>query len=296
MKKVTILLGAMLITSFLFQASGQARDISTILEEYNLLKNSPLSEMIAINQHFNAADKEVLLDYFSQQRTLADASPVSITTSRMPEFFNVLNVRGDDNYGTLDGAPPFDMINSILNPYPITCFADDFVEMDNYYALEFLNDMDGNPLSRTIVEINSLDGSFTTIGDIGPATGNATPTGLAFDFTTGTMYLTAANILYTVDLGTGMLTIVGQMGTTTSIWLVIDNAGLAYAADISDDNLYSVDLNTAATTVIGPLGIDISFAQEATIDPEDNTLYMAAYTGGGGGGVYTVDVTTGKRL
>lgn len=296
MKKITILLGAILISSFSYQASAQARDVSTLLTEYNALKNSPLSEMMAINQHFNDADKAVLLKYFSEQRAVNDQSPAASSNNRIPDFFNVLNVRGDDNYGTLDGDPPYTMITSIVNPYGITCFADDFARDGDYYALEFLNDVDGNPVSRTIVSINSEDGTFTTLGDIGPDTGNATPTGLAYDFTTNTMYLTAANILYTVDLTDGVLTEVGPMFTTTSIWLVIDNDGLAYAADISDDALYSVDLTTGEASLIGPLGLDISFAQDATIDPLDNTLYMAAYTGMGTGGIYTVNVASGEAM
>lgn len=290
MKKITFLLGAFLLTSFFYQASAQARDISTILNEYNALKNSPLSEMMVINQNFNEADRAVLLNYFADQRAKADFSNNIFTSESVPSEFYVLNVRGDDNFGTLDGAPPFDAINSIVNPYSITCFADDFARDGDYYALEYFEDVTS---SRTIVSIDPSDGAITTIGDYGAITGNAVPNGMAYDFTTETMYVTAANVLYTLDLGTGDLTAVGPMNTTTGIWLVIDNDGNGYVADISDDNFSSIDLSTGTTSVIGPLGVDISFAQEATIDPEDNTLYMAAYTGGGGGGIYTVDVATG---
>lgn len=293
MKKITTLFIAMLLSSFLFQATGQARDISTILFEYNSLKNNPLPEMMVINQNFNEADTAALLAYFSEQRAEQDRFD-TVNRALVPSEFYVLNVRGDDNYGTISGTAPFDEINSIVNPYGITCFADDFARNGDYYALEFLNDADGNPLSRTIVSINSADGSYTTIGDIGPDTGDATPTGLAYDFTTETMYLTANNILYTVDLTDGSLSEVGEMFTETSIWLVIDSEGNAYTGDISTDFLSSVDLTTGEATAIGPLNVDISFAQDATIDPDDGTLYMAAYTGGGTGGIYTVDLTTGE--
>jgi hypothetical protein len=74
---------------------------------------------------------------------------------------------------------------------------------------------------------------------------------------------------------------------------VIDNQGNAYSANITDDLFYTVDLSDATSTAVGSLGIDISFAQDATIDPADNTVYMGAYIGGGAGGIYTVDVSTG---
>ncbi len=39
------------------------------------------------------------------------------------------------------------------------------------------------------------------------------------------------------------------------IWLVIDNDGAAYMADIISDSLYSVDLNNGNVSQIGPLNI-----------------------------------------
>jgi hypothetical protein len=54
-----------------------------------------------------------------------------------------------------------------------------------------------------------------------------------------------------------------------------------------------VDLTTGMATEIGPLGIDIGFAQEATVNPVTNEIVMAAYQGGGVGGIYSVDPATG---
>ena len=108
------------------------------------------------------------------------------------------------------------------------------------------------------------------------------------------MYVASAARLFTLDTGTGVLTEVGSFGVAGSmIWLVIDNEGNAWGANITDDTFYAIDLLSGGAVDVGPLGIDIGFAQEATVDPEMNIIYMAAYTGGGTGGVHTVDITTG---
>lgn len=293
MKKITTLFGAMILSCFFFQANAQARDISTILSEYQALKNTSSPEMEIIDLNFNEADKIVLLNYFAEVRAEREAF-TPLQRIQIPSEFNVLNIRGGVNYGTLNGEAPFSEITTIVNPFGPSCFADDFATNGTYYGLQSLNDADGNPMTRAIIDINSEDGTFETLADIGPDTNNANPTGLAYDFTTDIMYLTSNGILFTVDLTDGVLTSVGELLMDTPIWLVIDNEGNAYAGDIMTDLLYSVNLQTGLGTPIGPFNVDLSFAQDASIDPEDNTLYMAAYEGGGVGGIYTVDVTTGE--
>jgi hypothetical protein len=292
MKKITPFYCLFLTLFLAFQASAQDRDLTTLLAELQSLGNTPLSEAQVIKQHFNASEGAILTNYINQQSTASEPGMNSAAGGGF--IFHVLDVRNDDIFGTLNSAPPYSSINTILSPLPAVCFADDFDQNGVLYGLEFENDaVSGDPISRDLITVDTTDGTVTVIGDLLSSMGGATPTGLAFDFTTNTMYATASDTLYTIDLVDGTATEVGPMGTSTAIWLVIDNDGLAYAADITLDAFYSVDLTTGAATLIGVLGIDISFAQDATINPADNLIYMAAYTGGGTGGVYTVDPTFG---
>ncbi len=283
MKKLQLLIMAMLLG--IVSLNAQNRDLSTLLAQLQTLSNTPLSIDDVIKQNFNVTEQAILLNHLE---SLTGSSSTN-SNSFLAHTYHVLNLRGGaQDFGTMASDPPF-VLNTIVAPLGISCFADDFDENGILYGLAY----DSVSTSTNFVTVDTSDGTVVVLGDITAAIGAVVPTGLAFDFTTLTMYATAANNLYTVDLSDGTPTLVGAMGTTTSIWLVIDNDGLAYAADISDDNFYSVDLTTGGATLIGPLGVDLGFAQEATVNPETNEIFMAAYTGGGTGGVYSIDPVTG---
>ncbi len=119
------------------------------------------------------------------------------------------------------------------------------------------------------------DGSFSSLGSLTGVAG--TPTGLAWNWTTSTMYvvvLDAGNLphLCTLDLGTLALTEIG-VGTGMLIAMDFANDGLLYAPSLDDDNLYSINPATGATTIIGPVGIDLNFGQDVSFDHVTNTLY-----------------------
>src|SRR5690606_23831915 len=152
--------------------------------------------------------------------------------------------------------------------------------------------------AQTLLTIDTATGVETTIGPLTNLVTGDSVTGLSWNEADGTMYLssngTGGNTIYTVDLTTGTLTVVGAAGITgIGIWLAIDNSGNAFMANITDDSLYSIDLSTGTGTLIGALGIDINFAQDADFDPETGVLYMAAYIGGGVNQLCSVDITTG---
>ncbi len=192
-------------------------------------------------------------------------------------------------FGTSPIAGPFSF--SPIGP-GITqqVFAGDYDENDALYGLNFSN--------NTLITIDNATGSSSVVGPLTNLLTGHTVTGLSFNPVDGTMYALSTNgtisQIYTVNLASGALTLVGSgTGNSLGIWLEIDNAGNAYMADVGTDSLYSVNLATGAATVIGLLGIDINFAQDATIDPSDNTLYMAAYLANSTSGIYTVNVATG---
>lgn len=290
MKKITFL------CVFLFVASAtnifaQDRDLNTLLNDLKEIGNTvPISEKQAIERFFNANEQALILNHFAEQTVTSNGNSTTVNRGGLPYY--VQNVRTGGVFGTLESTPPFDMINPIVDPLSVTCFADDFIDDTTYYALSYNSDVD--PAESAFNSIDITDGTVTMIADISATISNGVPSGLSYNHLTETMYALSGNTLYEVLLDSGALLEVGPLvNTTTSIWLVIDNAGLAYAADIGTDNLYSVDLTTGVATEIGPLGVDISFAQDATVNPETNEIIMAAYTGGGTGGIYTVDPLTG---
>jgi hypothetical protein len=180
-----------------------------------------------------------------------------------------------------------------VSPLAATSFCGDYADDGQLYGYNIIRDANNVYIGLEFVTINDTNGNVTVIGDVF-SDYPSFPAGLSYDFTTSTMYGIANGSLYTVDLSSGIPTLVGDMNTGgIPIWLVIDNQGNAYSANITDDLFYTVDLSDATSTAVGSLGIDISFAQDATIDPADNTVYMGAYIGGGAGGIYTVDVSTG---
>ncbi len=289
MMKKLLTLGFVLFISIL-STNAQERSLSTLLGQLQELGNTtPLSVDEVIKTNFNQNEQTILFDYL--ENVSNNASTTGTTNILSSEHvFHALNLRGGaQDFGTIEGdVLPF-ALTTILAPLGVSCFADDFDENGILYGLAY----DSDTTTTNLVTVDITDGTTAVIGDISAAIGNGVPTGLAFDFSTSIMYATAGDTLYTIDLTDGTMTLVGAMGTTTGIWIIIDNNGLAYAADIGLDSFYSVDLTTGAATLLGLLGVDISFAQEATVDPATNTAYMAAYTGGGTGGIYSIDVTTG---
>jgi hypothetical protein len=178
--------------------------------------------------------------------------------------------------------------------------------------------MDFEPTGTTIHVVNRGDGTIPrTMGTVDPATGDftsgallsgdfvtaQTETGLSFDPTDGTAYLTGtdgtATSLYTVNPATGVTDLVASItrADLTPVTLVIDisinSSGEMYAHDIATDSLYAVDKTTGLATLVGPSGLAGNFAQGMDFDPATDILYAAIYTGGGTGSYGTWDTDTG---
>jgi len=122
------------------------------------------------------------------------------------------------------------------------------------------------------------------------------PAGMAVDRTTGIMYLMVlgADDLYTIDLVTGVATLVGSSGVGANIIeIAIDNSGQMYGWGLND-NAYTIDKTTGVATLIGPLGIDINYAQGGQCDPVTDIIYVAAYNNTTSQGeLHTLDKVTG---
>lgn len=94
-----------------------------------------------------------------------------------------------------------------------------------------------------------------------------------------------ANNLGTVDVQTGAVTVIGNMGRDTMTDIAFDPSGDLYG--VSFTGLYRINATTGASTLVGSLGLNFS---NALVFGQDGTLYMAGF---GSNNLYTVDTTTG---
>jgi hypothetical protein len=152
----------------------------------------------------------------------------------------------------------------------------------------------------TLYNVDLATGAFTTVG----SSGVSDTMGLAYDDTTGKMYMTAGTYangkLYEIDMGTGQATLIGTMGNTgfAMISIVCDNDGQLYGVEITNYNtpgqFYSIDKTTGAATKIGTgVGFNMNYGQDAEYDKDNDILYFCAYNNDAGPEFRTIDKTAG---
>lgn len=103
----------------------------------------------------------------------------------------------------------------------------------------------------------------------------------------------AISRLYKLDLVTGVMTQVGDMGFGWMVTVAFNCQGELYAEDVRNDTFYRVDPATAQRTAIGPTGIDAQFDQSISFDRTDGTLYSIVYLGSGNNVWGRFDTATG---
>lgn len=144
--------------------------------------------------------------------------------------------------------------------------------------------------SRSLFEINPGTGEKTSIGSVLSDVGTAG--GLAYDSVSGTIYLTSTSqdALYTLDLDTGVATLVGSYGTDVVMHgLEWDSSTeTLYAASTIPNTFYRVDTSTGAATEIGSIGL--SSFNNLGYDSTNDVMYM---TNSGMDRLYTIDRATG---
>ncbi len=150
---------------------------------------------------------------------------------------------------------------------------------------------------QQLMTVNQTTGAVTTVGPLTNMIAADVVTGLDIA-PDGTCYVTSTdnltNSLYTCELNTGTLTLVGSQTTTPLLTAIAaDCEGNIYGHDVGDDTIYALDAATGAATAIGPTGLDANFAQDITYDREEHRLYGYIYTGGNSNTYGTIDVCTG---
>ncbi len=128
-------------------------------------------------------------------------------------------------------------------------------------------------LLSDLVTLDPVTGARTLIGSLGVAVND-----ISYNPVNNTMYAVIGSSLYTVDMTTGLATLVG--GSTAGIDyynIAIDAAGQAYGIDGAGATLGTIDLTTGAYTVIGSLGYTTYYAQGMEFDRTTGDLYISAY-------------------
>ncbi len=287
MKKITTLLVLLLFSTTLF--AQDVMQLEPLLQRLETLKNSPLDFNTVLNQHFNVEEQQLLLAHFETINNEDQGNNASF----VPDAFIGLDIRNNGVFGSLDGTPPYDNFD-VINTNGLIAYADDFNANGVLYALQY----DTTTQIGSLVTVDPITGNFSTIDDLAGLTAGHSPSGLSYNFDDGEIYALSTNgsgtQLYSLNLLTAVLTPIGTgTGNNTGIWLEIDTDGNAWMADISSDLFYSVNLTTGTASPVGPLDVDISFAQDATYDHVNGELFMAAYQGGGTGGIYSINTSTG---
>lgn len=148
--------------------------------------------------------------------------------------------------------------------------------------------------------INTVNESTAATAALGPSGQDLSFTGLAYDTSTGTMYVSdladPSNSSYyglgKVDIATGAVTFIGDHKTSNNIWgLAYDSKNnILYGADEQNACLVAMNRGTgAASACIGKFAASGSLTISGlAYDPSSDTLYAINYLN-----LYTIDRTSG---
>ncbi len=198
-----------------------------------------------------SGDEDNSNDTLMQSVYIGDYNDVYGGNTTKSTYYTIDESTGDTtNVGTI-GSDPFPM-------------AEEFVENTTYRVNSDLTFGTVNPI-----------GGFNELGTLSGISG--TPTGLAYNWFTKTLYiavLDGSNVphICTVNLSTLELT---EVSTAEGMIIGMDfgNDGLLYAATIDNDQVIKINPNTGETTVIGDIGIDLNYGQDVSFDIDSNRLY-----------------------
>ncbi|MDL2297087.1 choice-of-anchor J domain-containing protein [Bacteroidales bacterium OttesenSCG-928-C03] len=118
---------------------------------------------------------------------------------------------------------------------------------------------------------------------------------MAYDYKTNTMYgitiESSTTNLYTIDLATGAMTLVGNMGITFYT-LACNTKGDMFGVSTSGD-FYAVDKATGNTTFIAKTGISPVYIQTMAFDHNTGRLFWAMCNAGNEGKLIEINPTNG---
>lgn len=126
-----------------------------------------------------------------------------------------------------------------------------------------------------LYKVDTETGIPTSIVSITPGANSLL--GLTYDPVSSNLYANDVEKLYTIDVNTGEITTVGNLGAPFGFGgmfgLSCDHLGNLYGLNTLDDNLYSIDPNTGVATIIGPLGINPEYFISLIYDQQEHVMY-----------------------
>lgn len=154
--------------------------------------------------------------------------------------------------------------------------------------------------SKTLVEIDTLTGTETEIGEI--SIGNGTLTGITYNTDNGMVYLSLINetddasFMYELNIETLETNELGKINDGQVIAIEYAADGYIYCLDIFDDALWRYNLQTLEAESVGPIGTPLNYGQDISYNIYDNQLYgMLYYSSLGGSRINILDMQTGAQ-
>ncbi len=152
--------------------------------------------------------------------------------------------------------------------------------------------------AKELVIVDQISGGLTTVGSLTNLDPDDDLTGIDIA-PDGTCYVTSSdemtNTLYTCDLATGTLTVVGsQTITPFLVGIAADCEGNLYGHDIAADSIYSIDTSDGSASLIGATGINANFTQDLTFDRYSGNLIGYIYIEQSMNVYAQIDVCTGN--
>ncbi|MBN1355688.1 hypothetical protein JXA40_05380 [bacterium] len=210
---------------------------------------------------------------------LSDSS--TLNTTAMPpttEAYGIELVNGELEYWPdLHQFDTWTVIGTGVSAYSF--FAGDFLGTDHTQLYCITYD------TNTLYSVDVATSVATMIGSVGAPTGGASWSGMTSTYDGSVMYAICTNItqsyLYTVDLTTPSVTLVGQITNAAgAIDVAINSLGEMYVHDIVADSIYSVDTATGAGTLVGTTGFSANYAQGMDCDQGCDAFYLSAFNAG----------------
>ena len=280
------------------------------MKRITLLLSFVFMSVVAFGQSVNYSPEELERLQLEREQTRVEAEEPSLdrapfTSASIPPGHTQIGFRDgdigyawniwDNNAGVGTGPVTVNLDDgalSLIQGVPMATIwmaAGDFAD-ETWYGLS-------NETAAGLYTIDPATGDYELVG----STGLASATGLAYDVTSGIMYLSqhdgTNSQLYEVDLASAEVTHVGMITDGIIIAIAVDSDGNIYGAKVDNNSLYAIDSATGAGTLIGELGVPINFAQDIGYDRDNGILYGTLYGAPPGfastGGLYEIDTETG---
>ncbi len=195
-------------------------------------------------------------------------------------------VTGGGGSGTTGWAKmhidPVELENIGPKPADLYFLGGDFAQDGKWYVTEY---------SGKFYELDTLTTELNQL-----ASWSITPSGFTYSPAYETHYVCTGSELYTVDMDTYTLELIGPMGNSGNmVGIGADFRGNLWGIDTNDDKLYSIDPVTGTATAIGESGFNFDYLQGCTYDKNSDRMMHGGFwvSPGVHGGLFTYDLETG---